>query len=811
MAFAEVSVNAPGARRRTFSYSIPPHLSVSVGEAVWAPFGQRLVQGILVRLTDQPAVEQVRDISGVIGAEPLLTETQVKLGLWLSDYYLSPLFDALAVMLPPGFERRVLTFLVPVLKAYDESALNEMQVHILTRIQREHRVGLKELEKAHGKKKAQANVQQLVRLGIIAREYDLEPVKIKTKEVQHIHLSLAPAEAFKTLEKMSGARARKQHALLKYLIEHPGPIPMAVALKGAGCDRVTAAALVKKNLAIVEDVAVQREPRELQHGHLSQPLPLTRAQEAVFTPVCQSLRNSVGSKAPGAVFLLHGVTGSGKTEIYLQALAEAVKLGRQGIVLVPEIALTPQTIERFVARFPGRVAVLHSHLSPGEQFDEWHKIRNGGADVVIGPRSAVFAPLPHLGLIIIDEEHEWTYKQHEQSPRYHARTVAIKLNEMTGCTVLMGSATPDVETYYRATRGEIQFLKLPERVTPVENAPLPTVTVIDMREELKENNRSIFSRTMTTAIDKVVENHEQAIIFLNRRGTSTYIQCRNCGFVLRCKRCDIPMTYHTDTESLLCHQCNYHMPVPQVCPRCTSRKIRYLGLGTEKLAQELELSFPKARVLRWDRDVTRGRYSHQRILDKFRAHEADLLVGTQMVAKGLDLPLVTLVGVMNADLSLYIPDFRAGERTFQLLSQVAGRAGRGPVEGHVIVQSYNPEHYAIRAASRHDYREFFDREIEFRRQLREPPFTRLAALLFAHANETRCREEAEKLATRIKEEMAEAGIAGIEIIGPAPAFIHRLRGRYRWQIILRGACLAEFLARIDPSPAWTIDIDPAGL
>ena len=366
--------------------------------------------------------------------------------------------------------------------------------------------------------------------------------------------------------------------------------------------------------------------------------------------------------------------------------------------MVPEIALTPQTIERFAARFPHRVAVLHSKLSLGEQFDEWQRIRDGEFDVVIGPRSAIFAPQPDLGLIVIDEEHEWTYKQQDKSPRYHARDVAIKLAELTGAVVILGSATPDVETFYHAQRGDYHLLQLPGRVTPRDGSPLPQVEVVDLREELKAGNRSLFSRSLSQAMSQAVANEEQVILFLNRRGAATFIQCRSCGFVLRCRRCEVPLTYHLAEDILVCHQCNYHMPVPQACPRCTRRRIKFLGLGTQKLEQEAGQSFPQARLLRWDSDVTRGKHSHDEILGKFRAHQADILIGTQMIAKGLDLPLVTLVGVVSADTALNLPDFRAGERTFQLLTQVAGRAGRGTLGGRVIIQTYTPEHYAIQAA-----------------------------------------------------------------------------------------------------------------
>ncbi|HXX59541.1 MAG TPA: primosomal protein N', partial [Dehalococcoidales bacterium] len=738
--YAEVSVNSPAAQRRTFSYSIPPQLDVKPGQAVWVPFGQQLAQGIVIRLTDSPGVEQVKDIAGVIDPQPLLTLKQIELARWISDYYLSSLFDAIALMLPPGFERRVITSFAPVAKNCDTAKLTEVQIHILNRVQHEGVVGLKDLEKTLGKKKAQANTTSLVKKGLIARRYELEREKVKARAKPHVRLSINTEDASIALQKLSGSRFAGQAAIVEYLLSRPGYVSLIELKKTVGCDRSTVNTLVKKGLVEMADIVVRREPAELQQVQLSQPLQLTPQQTYVFQSVCTSLKG-MGAGKNGDVFLLHGVTGSGKTEIYLQALAETVKLGKRGIVLVPEISLTPQTIERFTSRFPGRVAVIHSQLHLGEQFDEWQKIKNGEVDVVIGTRSALFAPQPDLGLIVIDEEHEWTYKQHEQSPRYHARDVALKMNQLSGCVVLLGSATPAVETYYAAqTLKKIRLLRMPHRVTPVNNTPLPPVTIVDMRNELKEDNRSIFSRELASSINSVLANEQQAILFLNRRGASTYVQCRNCGFVVRCKRCDIPLTYHTDTQNLMCHQCNTHYAVPVTCPRCSSRRIKYLGLGTEKLEQEVQSTFPKARLLRWDRDVTRGRNSHQKILARFRAHEADILIGTQMVAKGLDLPLVTLVGVVNGDLSLHIPDFRAGERTFTLLSQVAGRAGRGSAGGRVIVQTYNPEHYAIQAAATHNYEEFFNREIAYRWQLKEPPFVQLVNLIFLHTNENKCKE-----------------------------------------------------------------------
>jgi primosomal protein N' (replication factor Y) len=456
------------------------------------------------------------------------------------------------------------------------------------------------------------------------------------------------------------------------------------------------------------------------------------------------------------------------------------------------------------------VGVLHSRLSLGEQFDEWRRVRNGEFDVVIGSRSAIFAPQPDLGLIIIDEEHEWTYKQ-DSPPHYHARDVAIKLAELTGAVVVLGSATPDVETYYRAQNGKYKLLDLPERVVPVVGSALPQVEVVDMREELKAGNRSIFSRSLSQSINEAIAAREQVILFLNRRGGSTYIQCRRCGFVLRCRRCEVPLAHHITDDILICHQCNYKMPVPRTCPNCSNRQLKFLGVGTQKLEQEVKYTFPRARHLRWDSDATTGRSSNEEILKKFRDQQVEILIGTQMVAKGLDIPSVTLVGVVSADTSLNLPDFRAGERTFQLLSQVAGRAGRGPSGGRVIIQTFSPEHYAIQAAARHDYASFYEQEIAYRKQLRNPPFTRLARLTFVHTNDAICQRGAEKMKKMLIEEIAARGIGGISIIGPAPAFIHRLRGRFRWQLILRGFDLSAFLAPVPLPHGWTIDIDPVGL
>jgi primosomal protein N' (replication factor Y) len=811
MPFAEVSVNSPIAQRKAFSYGIPSGFNLKIGQAVEVPFGAKTLQGILLELTEYPSVEETREITGVIDSTPLLSPVHVSLARWISDYYLAPLFDSVAMMLPPGFERRLITF---INKSPDLSGIpsfaNDDQKLFLEMIFKNGRVNLKKIEKEFGVRRAGKIIAQLVRQNLVIKSYELEKERIKPKMVSYLRLKISQDEASTALENLI-TRAPKQAALLKRFIENPQLILLSKLKTDPTYSAQGLKALILKGLIEIEEIQSDRDPLASREINLSFPLPLTGTQESVLKPICESLAKE--DKSPGSdIFLLRGVTGSGKTEIYLRALDEAVKKGKRGIVMVPEIAMTPQMIERFVSRFPDRVAIMHSELSMGEQFDEWWRVKNGEFDVVIGPRSALFAPQPDLGLIIIDEEHEWTYKQQDKSPRYHARETAIKLAHLAGATLVMGSATPDVESYFKALKGEYRLLEMPQRVTPGEGSPLPRVEIVDLREELKAGNLSLFSRSLFQSIETALKNREQVILFLNRRGAASFVECRNCGWVICCKRCEVPMSFHFTEQVLICHQCNSKAQVPLICPRCKSRKIKFLGVGTEKLEEEAARAFLQARILRWDSDIIRERrISHQKIFDKFKAGEADILIGTQMIAKGLDLPRVTLVGVVNADVALNIPDFRAGERTFQLLSQVAGRAGRGSAGGKVIIQTYSPLHYAIQTSAKHDYPAFYQKEISYRRSLNNPPFTHLARLVFSHFNNVRCEEETERMKKLLIQERDTRGIPGVDLIGPAPAYIQRLRRRYRWQLIIRAANPSEFIFNIPFPRGWNIDIDPLGI
>ncbi|MBU4311560.1 MAG: primosomal protein N' [Candidatus Omnitrophica bacterium] len=479
------------------------------------------------------------------------------------------------------------------------------------------------------------------------------------------------------------------------------------------------------------------------------------------------------------VFLLHGVTGSGKTEVYLQSIAHALEKGRSSIILVPEISLTPQTVARFRARFGDKIAVLHSRLLGSRRASEWQRIFSGEAQIVVGARSAIFAPLKNLGLVVVDEEHETSYKQMDV-PRYNARDVAIKRAELSNAVVILGSATPSLESFYAARKGRYTLVELPERI---DARLLPEVNIIDMRDELTKTKRfPIFSLPLKNWIEKDVREDKQVILFLNRRGFSTFISCRKCGYVLSCKRCNVSLTYHFHTKKLTCHHCSYRQDPVDICPQCNSSYVKYWGTGTEKVESELHRFFPSARIARMDTDSTHKRGTHEKVLTNFKNHKIDILVGTQMIAKGLDFPKVTLVGVVSADTALNLPDFRSAERTFNLLTQVAGRAGRGDLGGRVIIQTYTPGHYAIQSAKTHDYNNFYAKEISFRKELDLPPFSHMVSLTFRGRKE----EKVLKVANSLKDKLEKRNRSkDVHIVGPAPAPISRMKGTFRWNLFLK--------------------------
>jgi primosomal protein N' (replication factor Y) len=616
-------------------------------------------------------------------------------------------------------------------------------------------------------------------------------------------LKVAPGAATKLADMKLSA---KQKAALKILAESPNPLTPAELAERAGCTAAPITSLRKKGLIDSETKRVTQHEREEPIHAQEDDHVLNDDQQKGLDTILEAL-----SSGEHHTILLHGITGSGKTEIYIRAIQEVVRYGRQAIVLVPEISLTPQTQQRFRARF-GQVAVLHSHLSDSDRHWHWQRIARGEVSVVVGARSAVFAPVPHLGLIVLDEEHESTFKQ-ETAPRYHARDVALKRAADEGVPLVLGSATPALESYQRAEDGDYRLVEMPRRVF---DRPLPDVVTVDLRHDTRQHTRGAISRQLHLAMQQALGEGGQVILLLNRRGYSTHIQCHGCGEVLRCPHCDIALTHHRQLNTILCHYCDYETAPPKACPKCHTPGIHYGGLGTQKLEMEVRARFPDYACLRMDTDTMKGPGSHEAALAKFRSREVQILVGTQMIAKGLDFPEVTLVGVVNADTALHLPDFRASERTFQLLVQVAGRTGRGERGGRVLVQTFNPDHVAIKAAVRHDYRAFAELELPVRRALTYPPFSSMARLVIRGPIESVTSSFADAVAERLNVELAARNVTA-RVLGPAPAPIAKLRGLMRFQLQVQAVDGEAMRAAVRAATAdlkppedvqWIVDVDP---
>jgi primosomal protein N' (replication factor Y) len=810
--------------------------------------------------------EALRPIHTLLDPQPALLRHQIALAQWISDYYVTSLAQVATMMLPPGLMQR--SRIVLRLAEGDETEAEARQAALarsspylralIGLLLTEGELNVVRLKEMLGPKKAKEVLKEARASDLIARDAELETPNAKPRVKRIVRLlavggalldwrertdatlqqslreqqpvSQAPdnvrrrpsaekkrkgvpelnpwelpdaggVTATLTLspQDKEGLRAQRQLAAVDLLQRnshnHAQWTPNALC-KASGLTAAQLQQLVKEKILTIEEVEVRRDPLLGRTLTASSALPLTPDQRTALDSI-------VGADYQPRPILLHGVTGSGKTEVYLQALAVIIAQGQRGIMLVPEIALTTQAVLRVAGRFPGRVAIIHSELSMGERYDEWRRIRSGEVDVVIGSRSALFAPVPDLGLIIIDEEHEPAYKQNERRPTYHARESALMLAHILSIPIVLGSATPSVETFYRAEHGYYRLVELPGRI----GADLPPVELVDLRSELHAGNTSIISRRLHEELERVLERKQQAILFLNRRGAASCVLCRDCGYVALCDRCDIPFTYHATEHMLLCHYCGRQSKVLHFCPNCKSSGMRYFGLGTEKVQDTIQRDFPNARLLRWDRDTARNRRAHEQLLERFASREADILIGTQMIAKGLDLPGVTLVGVVSADIALSLPDYSASERTFTLLTQVAGRAGRGAEPGHVIVQTFNPQHFCIETASHHDFHGFYATEIETRQRYGYPPFRRFVKFTYSHENRHRCQNEALLLYDQLTDWIERLGLAETDIVGPAPALMERLRGKYHWQMILRGPDLHQLL-RVIEAPGWDIDIDP---
>jgi len=782
------------ALRKEFDYLVPPEWTakIEVGSRVQVPFGARKVYGVVTGLAEESDRTNLKPLLRVLDSQALVTPNVLRLARWIAEYYCCAPEVALKSVLPEAVRR------------------------------------------------PEAGWQERLFVRVLPAHGEFPRLPKRQQEVWNI-------------------------------LEERRELPLSELLELAQTTAATVRRLEDKGLVEITSQVLERDPYAREHILPTQPLTLNPAQAKALAAICAAIDTVAGSerhndsqKRNGSepqtsvaarprpwTFLLHGVTGSGKTEVYLQAIAHALGKGLGAIVLVPEISLTPQTVERFKSRFchgPNRtlVAVLHSHLSAGERHDEWHKIRQGRARIVIGARSAIFAPVQPLGLIIVDEEHEHTYKQ-EEAPRYHARDVAVVRGQMEGAVVVLGSATPSLESYYNCRRGKYTLLELPERV---DQQKMPRVRVVDMRQTLRAGKGPpVFSPQLREAIQQRLERGEQTILFLNRRGYATALECPRCGYVAECPNCSVALTYHRPEQKLRCHICGHEAPAPAVCPneKCRDAAIRYAGLGTQRIEETLARLFPKARIRRMDSDVMKRKDDYRRVLGEFRAGKIDILVGTQMIAKGLHFPNVTLVGIIHADLALHQPDFRAGERTFQLITQVAGRAGRGDIEGEVFVQAFTPFHPAIQYARRHDFAGFYEQEIEYRQQLKYPPVSRVALLTLRGRNEDKVKFAAQHLRRELDGLVGEtpaasnaaagavtsdlpledptappaaAAFRDLIIAGPAPAPLLRAEGFYRYQIMLRtrqmsrlsqwlGARMARF--PLPEGVTLTVDVDPVSL
>lgn len=764
---AKVIVDVPSMQtNHMFDYAIPTHLEniISIGSRVVVPFGPggRAVQGFVLEIvsdTESDFEGQLKPITEAMDIEPVLNEEMLALGKEMAQSTYSFLITNYQTILPQALRARYDKTFRLIADVSDEIYNNVFE-------------GRDELSWEEVTERGLLSYLKKLQADKKVRVHYAVSDKTSYKKVRYLKANLS-IESLEVEKEKIAKNANKQRKLLQLLQKlGDSAVPVKAVSEEYGIGRSTLATAEKRGWIKLENVEHYRDPYEGVVFEKTSALKLNHEQELAYDKITQAVKANKDD-----VFLLEGITGSGKTEVYLHTIAETLREQKTAIVLVPEISLTPQMVQRFKGRFGDRVAVLHSGLSNGERFDEWRRIVEKKADVVIGARSSIFAPLDNIGVIIIDEEHESSYKSGE-NPRYHAREVAKWRGHYHNAPVVLGSATPSLESRARALQGVYQLLQLNERPTGQQ---LPEVNIVDLKEEKLKGNHGTFSETLLQNLKETLSQGEQTVLLLNRRGYSSFMMCRDCGYILQCPNCDISLTLHMDNRKMKCHYCGHEESIPNQCPKCHSTSIRYYGTGTQKVEEELQTLLPDSRILRMDRDTTRKKGAYAKILDSFGKGKADILLGTQMIAKGLDFPNVTLVGVLNADTSLNLPDFRASEHTYQLLTQVSGRAGRGEKAGKVIIQSYNPQHYAIQLAKRQDYELFFKYEMAYRNRGDYPPYFFTVRLSVDDVDERKAAKMMQKIANELQPILSENAV----MLGPTPRTIARIQNRYYFQILIK--------------------------
>ena len=797
--YVEVAINIPA--DRTFTYAVPSEArgGIAVGKRVLVPFGRRSLTGIIVGIRRSTERRDTKEIVRVLDREALFTEGDLRFYRWAAEYYFTSLGRALGEILPGGIDIESMLWAVRTGNSDDLKPLERDILETLAR--RPAGMALRTLEKELGRKTLLAELRRLEDRGLVRLEERIRKPAVQGKTEKIVVRTEAAGQ-----DRLSG----RQRMALEALEARGGTAPVADITEIKGALSVFRA-LERKGLVAVRDRETLRRPEPAAAiGRTDAPPALTPEQETALKAILGGI--SSGAFTP---CLLHGVTGSGKTEVYIHAIAEAVRLGGRVLYLVPEIALTPQLVGRLERRFPaGQIAVLHSGIGPALRYDQWRRIARGEARIVVGARSAVFAPVADLRLLIVDEEHDTSYKQDERMP-YNARDLAIVRAQQQRAVVVLGSATPGLQSFFNTREKEFVYLALTKRV---EERELPRVEIVDMKEERDPDGRvRPLSRLLVERIGRTLEAGKQSLLFLNRRGFNTYHYCGDCAYVFRCLNCAVSLTHHLSEGALRCHYCDFAVKAPPACPECGGGRILSFGLGTERLAAEVQGLFPQARIARMDSDTTSARGSHGLILAALGRGEIDILVGTQMITKGHDFPDVTLVGVVSADTTLNMPDFRAAERTFQILTQVAGRSGRGEQPGTVVIQTLHPGHYAIRRTREHDFAAFYEDEIALRRDLGYPPFSRMINLIVSGTDKDRVQKGAARLGQKARKLLAGDGAgARLTVIGPMEAPLGKVRGRYRWQLLVRGRQVRPLHAFVRqlvgatgiPGCEIRVDVDP---